>query len=117
MERTEGASPACMSELPRRAVLPAAEDGRAGVVTGTRLEPAIAELAVAAGSRSGCRAPERMPGRPGRRLDHPASQCRVCRAWPDGHRAGGVAPRWQGIVSAQAGSPYHPSGALRTLRE
>ena len=45
VERTEGASPAYIKELLRRAVLLAAEDGQAGVVTGTSLETAMAELA------------------------------------------------------------------------
>jgi hypothetical protein len=45
VERTEGASPAYIKELLRRAVLLAAEDGEAGVVTGASLEAAMAELA------------------------------------------------------------------------
>jgi hypothetical protein len=45
VERTEGASPAYVKELLRRAVLLAAEDGQAGVVTGASLEAAMAELA------------------------------------------------------------------------
>jgi hypothetical protein len=45
VERTDGASPAYIKELLRRAVLLAAEDGLAGAVTDATLEAAMAELA------------------------------------------------------------------------
>ena len=45
VERTEGASPAYIKELLRKAVLLAAEDGLAGAITEATLEAAMAELA------------------------------------------------------------------------
>ena len=45
IERTEGASPAYIKELLRKAVLLAAEAGTAGVITGATLDAAMEELA------------------------------------------------------------------------
>ena len=68
VERSEGASPAYIKELLRKAVLLAAEDGRLGAVAESDLEAAMDELA--AGGRLaerllGARADVRDPGPPG----------------------------------------------------